>query len=262
MVSSLWLGFIMRFAYASRLWSIFHRPWAIKIEVLSVKIVKYKDNIALPQTTREFSAKERRLLKLILENRKRDLSPGNKIRFLLVSLIIGILFAAIASQLEDGILLFLAGTIAVFSFVIFVFSIKPFIQETKEEKHLVRKLETYIEKGTVQVVPINALNIAQAMGFKDETILYIIEFEKDKIFFYWDYKYSLLPKFPCLKFEIYDDEYYDLTNRQFNFLSKKIETIMMDGKFKGNHTKSPIPGQFEIRITDFHNLINEWSEES
>jgi hypothetical protein len=214
--------------------------------------------MSFKKTKRKLLAKERRLLNLILQNRKAELSPRKRFRFLLFSLFIGVIFGFIASRLEDGIFLFLTGTIAVFAFVAFVFSIKPYLDDAKEEKYFVKALEAYINNGIVETSVINALKIADAGVKEDESNLFIIEFEKDSILFYWDFKYSLFNKFPCLKFEIYDDDYYKFTDRPFNFLSEKIDPITISSKGEWNYIKQHLkPRQFEVRNINFEDLIKE-----
>lgn len=212
----------------------------------------------LKKHQRKLAAKELRLLKLISKNRENELKSKNHLRIFLVSLIIGITFAFIASKLEDGFLLFLTGTIAVFAFAFFVFSIAPTIKERAVDRKFVRDLNIYIQNGLVSTSVINALNIAEAIEYEDESTLYIIEFEKDKILFYWDLDYSLYDKFPCLNFEIYDDEYYKFTNRQINFLSNKIDVELIDKNKKWNYLKkNGAPGHLEIINRNFENLVKE-----
>ncbi|MNJ97715.1 hypothetical protein D3C87_154680 [compost metagenome] len=212
----------------------------------------------LKTTDRKLSAKELRLLKLVLRNRIQELQSKNHLRFFLISLSIGITFACIAWMLKDGFFLFLTGTIAVFAFIAFIFSIAPTFKEKLVEKKTVNDLAAYIEKGVVTVSNINSLNIAEVSDHENESNLFIIEFEKDKILYYWDFKYSLYDKFPCEQFEIYDATFYKFANREINFLSPKIEvTTISLNKNSSYFNKFRKPAHMEIINKNFKELISE-----
>lgn len=212
----------------------------------------------LKTTDRKLSAKELRLLKLVLNNRIEELQSKNHLRFFLVSLSIAIAFAGVAWSLNDGVFLFLTGTIAVFAFVAFIFSIVPTFKERIIERKFVNELEAYIKRGLVTVSQINAVNIAEVSEYESDSNLFIIEYEKDKILFYWDFKYSLYDKFPCEHFEIYDATFYKFADREINFLSPKIEAETIRLSEKSNYfVKSRKPAHLEIINRNFQELISE-----
>jgi len=212
----------------------------------------------LNKTKRKFSTKEVRFLKLIIQKHKTEVRFWNSYKLIFISFTIGVPFAIIAANLNDGILLFLTGTIAVFAFVGGIFSIVPCIKDNKKKKTDLKNLNKYLSDGYIGVSDINAQKIAKASEYEDESDLYIVKINDFQTLFVWDYEYNLDRKFPCLHFEIYEKKFYELTNQIINFKSEKITPINIAPENKWNYLrKNGISKQIELIDINFDVLVNQ-----
>lgn len=215
----------------------------------------------IPKTTRIFFADEQRILKFLLAKTKKELKTKSEYYYFLIvsAIIITTACTYIAIVTKSDFLLFVFGTMAVLGSFIAIFVPYEIYKDLKRAKNIILTLEYFIYKGSVDVYQIRATKIALAPEYDDESDLYIIEFDKNKVLYLWDTAYNLHKKFPCLNFEIYEDKFFKLTGRQIYPLSKKIQPIKIDKQAKWNYMeKYGVFGHLEIEHIDFNELMEKY----
>jgi hypothetical protein len=106
---------------------------------------------------------------------------------------------------------------------------------------------------------INAKRIAVAEEYEDEGDLFIIEYDIDKVLYLWDYDYNRRRKFPCLSFEIYEEDFFKLFGRQVYPLSDRMNALTIDKKAKWNYMKKVgAPGHLQTERVNFDRLIQDY----
>lgn len=214
----------------------------------------------LPFETRSFYPDELSLLTKLKYKKEKEINANIKFHQFLIAGVLGAGCTYIASILPDSFWTFLFGTIAVFSFSFIVFMPYEQYKMRRNQKRFLQQLSKAIEKGTVETCSINAKRMAIAKEYEDEGDLYIIEYEIDRILYLWDFDYNLRKKMPCLKFEIYEDNFNKIVGRQVYALSERIKPIIIDKKAKWNYMgKVGTPGQLETAEKNFNDLINEFN---
>jgi hypothetical protein len=112
----------------------------------------------------------------------------------------------------------------------------------------------------VDTCHITAQRIAIAPEYEDEIDLYIIELNNEELLYLWDMEYNLKKKFPCLDFEIYEDNFFKLTGRQIYPLSEKIQPVKISNKVKWNFMKQyGAPGHLETEKVNFDELLEKYN---
>jgi len=182
--------------------------------------------------TRELYPDELRVLKTLKTQTEKKSGCKIKIYHFVLAVFLGIVFAYLATLTKGSFWILPFGTIAVFSFGLVVFGPYELYKTQKRHKTFLQRLNVLIEKQTVDTCLINATRIALAEEYEDENDLYIVEMCKDKVLYLWDTEYNLNKNFPCLRFEIYERIFFELTGRQIYPLSEKIKPIMIDPKKK------------------------------
>jgi hypothetical protein len=130
----------------------------------------------------------------------------------------------------------------------------------RKRKEFLQRLSATIDKGTVDTCLINSKRIAVAEEFEDEGDLFIIEYDTDKVLYLWDYDYNLRKKFPCLNFEIYEDNFFKLFGRQIYPLSERIKPVTIDKKAKWNYmSKIGGPEHLQTESINFDKLIEQYN---
>ncbi|MBX3255391.1 MAG: hypothetical protein KF862_14715 [Chitinophagaceae bacterium] len=214
----------------------------------------------IPLKTRRFYPDELRLLKILKTQKEKE--GGGKIRFyhFIIAGLLGVGFTYIATLLPDSFWTFLFGTLAVFSFAFIVFTPYEIYKMRRKGKDFLQRLNATINQGTVDTCLINAKRIAVAKEYEDEGDLFIIECDTDKVLYLWDYDYNLQKKFPCLDFEIYEDNFFKLFGRQVYPLSDRITPLTIDKKAKWNYmSKIGSPGHLQTENKNFDKLIEEYN---
>ncbi len=210
--------------------------------------------------TRNFYPDELRLLKTV--KKQKEKANKGKIRFyhFIIAGLLGAGLTYIIIIIPDSFWTFLFGTIAVLSFSFIVFMPYEIFKMKRKHNEILQKLNSLIEKGTVDTCQIIAKRIAVAPEYEDESDLYIIELDKDEILYLWDTEYNLKNKFPCLNFEIYDDQFFNLIGRQVYTLSDKIQPVNIDKKAKRNFFKQyGAPRHLETEKINFDNLLDKYN---
>ena len=154
----------------------------------------------IPFKTRHFYPDELRLLKTLKTQKEKDGDGKIKFYHFVIAGIIGVGLTYITTQIPDSFWTFLFGTLAVFSFAFIVFTPYEIYKMRKKQKDFLLRLNSTIDKGTVDTCLINAKRIAIAKEYEDEGDLFIIEYDTNKVLYLWDYDYNLRNNFPCLDF--------------------------------------------------------------
>ena len=214
----------------------------------------------IPFKTRPFYPDELRLLKTLRTQKEKE--GGGRIKFyhFVIAGLLGAGCTYIGATLPDSFWTFLFGTIAVFSFALIVFTPYEIYKMKRKHKDFLQRLTKAINKNTVDTCIINAKRIAVAKEYEDEGDLFIIEYDTDKVLYLWDYDYNLKKKFPCLDFEIYEDNFFKLFGRQVYPLSDRISPLLIDKKAKWNYmSKIGAPGHLQTESKNFDKLIDEYN---
>lgn len=210
--------------------------------------------------TRSFYPDELRLLKTLKAQKEKESNSKIKFKHFIIAGLIGTGFTYLATILPDSFWTFLFGTLAVFSFAFIVFTPREIHKMKRKHKDFLQQLDMTIDKGSVDTCLINAKRIAVAKEYEDEGDLYIIEYNSDKIVYLWDHDYNLQKKFPCLDFEIYNENFYKLLGRQVYALSERIKPVTIDKKAKWNYiNKVGAPGHLQTESKNFDKLIEEYN---
>ena len=205
---------------------------------------------------RTLNSNELRVLRYL--KTKTEKNKGGKIKFyhFLIAGLLGICLIYITSIIPDSFWTFLLGTLAVFSFGFIVFTPYEIYKAKKQYKEFLNLLNSLIEKGTIETCQIESTEIAIAPEYEDENDMYIIKLNENEVLYIWDTEYKLNRNFPCLKFEIYGNDFFKITGKQINPLSEKISPIKIDRKAKWNFMKQyGIYGHLEIEKSNFEKLI-------
>jgi hypothetical protein len=215
----------------------------------------------MQKITRRFYPDERKMLKSLLKNKMKEAEKGIKYYHLIVIGLVAILFTYLASIIKIDFLFLVFGTIAVLGYSLIVFQPYEIYKKRKESKAFIKALQLYIDKDVIDVYPVRATRFALAREFEDESDLYIVELAKDKVLYLWDLEYNLKRKFPCLEFEIYENDFFKLLGRAIYPLSEKTEPLRIDKKAKWNYIKEVgTPGHLEIEEIEFDKIIERYNK--
>ena len=211
-------------------------------------------------TKRNFYADELRILNSLLNNvKKEDKSKIKGYHFFIAGLL-GASLTYVVSIIPDSFWTFLLGLIAIFCFAFIVFMPYEIYKEKKRKRIFLQTLQNYIDKQTVETYKVTATRIAIAPEFEDESDLYIVELEKNKVLYLWDTLFNLNKKFPCLDFEIYEDKFFKLIGRQIYPLSEKIQPVQIDKKAKWNYMKKyGVSEHLDTEDVGFDELIESYN---
>jgi hypothetical protein len=210
--------------------------------------------------TRNFYPDELRLLKILKNQKEKVRKVIIRFYHFIIAGLIGAGFTYVTTIIPDSLWTFLFGTIAVLSFSFLVFMPYEIYKMKRKHKQFLHQLNSLIDKGTVDTCHIKAKRVAVAREYEDESDLYIIELYNDEILYLWDTEYNLNKQFPCLDFEIYDNEFFKLIGRQVYTLSEKIQPVNINKKAKWNFIKHfGAPGHLETEKINFENLLDKYN---
>ena len=214
----------------------------------------------IPFKTRHFYPDELRLLKTLKTQKEKEGGSKIKLYHFVIAGLLGVGFTYITTIIPDSLWTFLFGTLAIFCFAFIVFTPYEIYKMRRKGKDFLKLLNGYIDKGKVDTCLINAKRIAVAKEYEDEGDLFIIEWNADKVLYLWDYDYTLRKKFPCLDFEIYEDNFFKLFGRQVYPLSDRIKPLTIDKKAKWNYmSKIGAPGHLQTDNINFDKLVDEYN---
>ncbi|MCC6372171.1 MAG: hypothetical protein IT236_14300 [Bacteroidia bacterium] len=210
--------------------------------------------------TRNFYPDELRVLKTLKTNKEKQGRSKIKFYHFIIAAFIGAGFTCITTIIPDSFWTLLFGTLAVLAFTFIVFAPYEIYKSKKQEREFLQSVGLYIERGTVDTFIVNASRIAIADEFEDESDLYIIEIGPEKLLYLWDSAYTMNKKFPCLNFEVYEENFFKLFGRQIYTLSERINPIKIDKKAKWNYMKKfGAPDLLTIETKNFDELIEEYN---
>lgn len=210
--------------------------------------------------TRSFYPDELIFLKT-LKTQKEKASKGNiKFYHFIISGLLGACFTYITTIIPDSFWTFLFGTIAVLSFSFVAFIPYEIYKMKRKHNKFIQQLKSTIDKGTVDTCIIKTKRIAVAPEYEDESDLYIVELNNDEVLYLWDTEYNLNKIFPCLDFEIYEDQFFKLTGRQVYPLSDKIQPVAIKKKAKRNFIEQyGSVGNLETENISFDELLEKYN---
>lgn len=200
---------------------------------LTERTLQLLPTMAIIFASRPFHPDELRFLQSLKSRTEQEGGNFEFAHFLLAALS-GAGCAYVAAILPDGIWLFVFGTLAVLLFGIAVFVPYEVYKRNKGRDRFLRTLATALDRGTLNTSCMIATRIAFAEEYEDEGDLYIIESDTNEVLYLWDYDYNLQEKFPCLAFELYDDEAHQLLGRQLDPISERISPIVIKKEAKWN----------------------------
>jgi hypothetical protein len=214
----------------------------------------------IQQISRSLNKSEISILKKRKNAIEKEIQKGYKPRFFLCALLIGVIANLIAYFIKVDFLTFVFGTIAVIAYACIIFLPYEIYKDLKKAKKNIAIINNFLEKNEIKVMPINALRIARAKEYEDEGDLFIIEYEKDKVLYYWHIADFQTPKnFPCLSFEVYEKAFANLTWRTINPLNKKVVPLEIDKKDKWIYmSKIGAHGHLETENINFDDLIKTY----
>ena len=207
---------------------------------------------------RPFYPDEQRLLRTLKNKKEREQGGRIKFHHFLVAAALAAGFGYLASISQNGWQGFIPGLITVFSVSFIVFMPREMYKRTRRHREFLAALHGFIDRGTVATCTISAKRIAVAEEYEDEGDIFLIEMGQDNILCLWDYAYTLPRRFPCLDFEIYEEDFTKLLGRMVYPLSKRIVPLTIDKKAKWNYMGKPgMPEHLEVIKANFDQFVEE-----
>lgn len=185
--------------------------------------------------------------------------PTLKLYHYLLILLTGVALADTAHQVNIPFVTFVFGTMAAICFLFVVFSPYEVYRKKNQLRKKLVQINNLLMENVLSVTLIHASEIALAEEYEDEGDLYLIEYEPGAILYYWDHDYYLRKRLPCLKFEIYNDDFAALTGRQVHALSEKATLRMIGAKLKWQYLgKYGAPAHLTTERVEFEELMNRF----
>ncbi len=221
----------------------------------SARHVKTLQNHIRPLTQKELKA-----LKKIRNSREKEIQRGFRVRQALTSVLLGaaVMYGAVWSRFD--LITFILGVLALFCLAYAVIQPYERFKEIRKARRTINKVEAILNAGKVEVTPVKAKRIAVAKEYEDEGDLYIVEMENSQVLYLWDTEYNLHKNFPCLEFEIYEDEFFNVIGRQINPLSEKIKPVVIPEESKWNYLGKTDPQHMEVERKNFDKLVDKMSQ--
>jgi hypothetical protein len=212
----------------------------------------------IPKLRRPITVKETKTLQKIRSISEKELRKGYKTPYLIIATIVGAICALFANRTSYDFLVFVFGTISVLSFSVVIFMPYEIHKRLSKLRNEIKVIDNILTEKSIEVTPVSAKRIALAKEFEDESDLYIIETSDDAILYLWDIDFNLKKNFPCLEFEIYNEDFHELIGRQISPLTKKIEPLIIDGKTKWAYLKKfGGPGHLTMEERSFDEIIKQ-----
>ncbi len=216
----------------------------------------------LQKVTRALTPRETKTLKKIRRTNEDVLTRGYKWPNVGLALVLAALCLYGATWTRYDLITFILGVSAVFSVGYVFFMPYEAYKDIKRANRMIRKVESVLKEGTVEVTPVVATRVALAKEQEDEGDLYIIELENAHILYIYDYDHNMRKGFPCLEFELYDEGFYNLIGRLINPVSEKIKPVEIDARAKWNYIRrSSAPVHLQIQKTNFDRLVEKMSSD-
>lgn len=210
----------------------------------------------LPFKERQLYSDEIKILNRAKTIATKSLSDSFKLHYFIMAVIIGLLFTFLAIKTSHDFLVFLFGTTAVIAYAFVVFMPYEIYKRKKQIKNQIASLNRFLDTSTVRTFAIKTDKIAIAKEYEDESDLYIVKIDNNKVLFLWDTEYNLNKKLPCTDFEIYEQDFYLTMGRQVYCKGPKTDCIKIDKKKKWKYMGTHgFPEHLMIETKDFDKLI-------
>jgi hypothetical protein len=214
----------------------------------------------IPQHTRQFYPDELRLLKTLKSRSEKEKVHKIKLYHFLIAAFLVAGGTYLSLIIKTGFFVFIFGILAVFAFGFIIFTPFEIYKQKKKQSVFLKEISHFLEKGTVNITPVNARRIALAPEYEDEGDLFIIEYDIDKVLYFWDHDNALRKKFPCLQFEIYEDQFAKLIGRLVYPLSERIAPVLIDKKAKWKYMgKVGGPGHLQTQMISLDKVVEEYN---
>jgi len=215
--------------------------------------------MGLIEITRHLYPDEIALLKKNKAKAQKDLKQKVKIHYVIIAILLGIGLSYLVPVFHSKFWAFIFGTLAILCFAFAVLGPYEYYKDLKKLKSRIREIDNFLDSNQLKTIPVEALRIAIAKEYEDEGDLIIIEYQTNNILFLWDYDYNLGKKFPCLKFEIYNDTFFRLVEKQVCALSEKVPPIYIDKKLKWAYMKKyGCPGHLTTEQINLDDLMDKF----
>jgi len=209
--------------------------------------------------TRDFYPDELSILKTLKRKKEKEEVSKIKLYHFLIAGLFGAGLTYITAVIPDSFWTFLLGTIAILTFGFIVFTPREIYKQKKRHKTFLNQLTVMIDKGVVNTCHISSKSIAIAPEYEDESDLYIVKLNESEVLYLWDIEYNLYKKFPCLEFEIYEDDFFKLIGRQVYQLSEQFQPVKIAKKAKWNYMKQyGASTHLEIQNINFEELLEKY----
>jgi len=201
---------------------------------------------------------------LLLKKLKKEVSDALKRRFriwtFIIALLLGVLSAYLAWRIHGGFFKFIFGTLAIFCFAFIIFTPFELRKIRKRMTERIKRADGFLAAGQIKVVPVDALQIALAEEYEDEGDLYIIEYEAGHVLYLWDHNYNLEKRFPCRRFDIYEEAFAQLIDRQLYAISEKTAPVSINRKSKWEYIiKVAWPANLTTEQARFAELVDRYN---
>lgn len=211
----------------------------------------------MQEITRPLHGKEVNALKRLRHKMKKTLSNKVKWHLYFIALFIGVAGTDMALHLKHEFLQFLFTMLAICCFSYGTLVPYWLYRTRRDAKKKLKMLNILLADRQVKVTPVDALQIAVAEPFKHEKLLYIIAYELNKVLYFNDHGFGRA--YPCLKFEIYEDVFFEATGRRIYPLSEKIEPLVISGKQKKAYQeKNGRPEHLTTESINFNVLVKAY----
>lgn len=212
----------------------------------------------LQTVTRALTPRETKALKKIRKTNESVLSRGYKWPNVGLAIVLAALCMYGATWTRYDLITFILGVSAVFSIGYVFFMPYEAYKDIRRANRMIRKVESVLKAGTVEVTPVIATRVALAKELEDEGDLYIVELQDGQLLYIYDYDHNMRKGFPCLEFELYNEEFHNLVGRLINPVSEKIKPIEIDAQAKWNYVrKTSAPEHLQIQKTSFDRLVEK-----
>lgn len=197
------------------------------------------------------------ILKRLQRKMKKTLATKEKWHHYVIALLAGIAGTYLAFHLKMGFVQGLSIQLAIIGFSLLIFMLYTLYRTRRSAKNKLSLIDALLAEKQVKVTPVDALKMAVAEEFKNEKQLYIIAYELNKVFYFNDYGFGRA--YPCLKFEIYEDAFFEATGRRIHPLSEKIEPLIISSKHKWTYLeKKGWPEHLTTEPINFDALVKAY----
>lgn len=212
----------------------------------------------LPVEIRSLTQKETKALKKIRSTSDKVVKEGYKWHKIAIALAMAAILMYGALWTRYSLFTFVLGLGSVFSVGYAVFVPFDIHKDIRRARSVIRKVDEILNLGSIEVSPVSARQVAVAKEHEDEGDLYIVELEDNSVLYLWDKDDNFRKGFPCLQFELYNEEFARVIGRQLNPLSEKIKPVAIDDLSKWNYLrKFGSPDHRQVQKASFDKVVEK-----